>query len=123
MAFLLANFAPAGNQSRRGASPQEYNYKTTDSQATVGNAGYFNQVLSMLNFGDVINVEVVDSLTAPTAVTSCAPFLVTAISTTSITVTKTIPALADDEGAKSSKKSAKDEKDSKDNFGSTGSKY
>jgi hypothetical protein len=42
--------------SKRGNGPSMYLYKTTDTQATVNTAGYFNALSSMLEVGDIIFV-------------------------------------------------------------------
>lgn len=73
MAFILENFAPAGNQSKplsgvggpvanlKGA-PSIHTYVTADTLATVNTAGYFNAgvayqgVYNLVNKGDVILV-------------------------------------------------------------------
>ena len=78
MAFAMLNFTPIGGQSKRGAAPQEYGYRTTDSIATMDTSGYFNTVAGLLDVGDVIRVEVVDSVSAPTAVTGYATLIVQA---------------------------------------------
>ncbi len=54
MAFTKDTFGPIGGQSRRGKQPQMFSYKTEDSAATVDSAGYFNEVLNMLEVNDVI---------------------------------------------------------------------
>jgi hypothetical protein len=64
MAFIAANFAPAGNQSKRGAAPQVFTYHTLDAHATVDTAGYFNGgvayggAYNLLERGDIIDVVV-----------------------------------------------------------------
>lgn len=70
MAFTLANLAPAGNQSRRGKSPQHFVYRTTDSLATIEASGYFDDASAMLSLGDTIYAQVVDDLTTPTSVSA-----------------------------------------------------
>ena len=42
--------------SKRGNGPSMYLYKTTDTQATVNTAGYFDTLSSMLEVGDIIFV-------------------------------------------------------------------
>lgn len=69
MAFTKLNFSPVGAQGRRGAVPQHYTYRTTDSLVTCGTSGYFNDIASKLDIGDIIDVVVVDSVTTPTSVT------------------------------------------------------
>jgi hypothetical protein len=69
MAFSKTNFSPIGANAKRGVAPQHFSYKTADSLATVDTSGYFNDIYTQLEIGDVINVEVVDSVTATTAVT------------------------------------------------------
>lgn len=69
MAFSKTNFSPIGSNSKRGIAPQHFSYKTTDSLATMDTSGYFNTVSSLLEVGDTIDVQVVDSVSATTAVT------------------------------------------------------
>jgi hypothetical protein len=66
MAFKRANFQPIGGQACRGigGAPQLFSYKTDDTHATVDSAGYFNEVRSLLNIGDMIDVVVVTNLDA-----------------------------------------------------------
>jgi len=68
MAFAIANFSPLGANSRRGKAPAHYTYRTTDTLLVCGTSAYFNTVSSMLQVGDVIEVEVVDSVTTPTVI-------------------------------------------------------
>lgn len=70
MAFNKLNFSPLGANARRGAVPAHYAYLTADSLATVMASGYFNTISSKLNVGDVIDVVVVDSVSAPTTITA-----------------------------------------------------
>ena len=64
MAFILDNFAPAGQNSKPGAAPSMFTYHTMDTHATLDTAGYFNAgspfkgVYNMLNKGDIIDVVV-----------------------------------------------------------------
>jgi hypothetical protein len=58
MAFNKANLQPIGGQGKRGKAPQMWSYSTLDSHATVDSAGYFNEVLNLLEVGDVILVTV-----------------------------------------------------------------
>ncbi len=69
MAFAITNLRPSGNQAGSGKSFQSWNYITTDSLATCDTAAYFNAATTVLLIGDRINVQVVDSVTAVTAVT------------------------------------------------------
>lgn len=66
MAFIRANFGPAGGQSRKGigGAPAIWVYKTADTHATVDSAGYFNEVRNLLSIGDIIWVVVVTNLGA-----------------------------------------------------------
>lgn len=64
MAFAILNFQAAGGQSKAGASPAKWAYKTEDTHATVDSSGYFNSMASALNVGDVITVVVVTDLGA-----------------------------------------------------------
>lgn len=68
MAFATLNFNPAGGQSKCGSAPQIFTYRTADSIATCDTSGYFNDVTSLLHVGDIIDVQVVDSVSTPTAV-------------------------------------------------------
>ena len=62
MAFLLTNFAPMGNPSKRlsdesgtlKGAPTLWSYATNDVIATLIAAGYFNEVAGMVNVGDLI---------------------------------------------------------------------
>ena len=76
MAFAQLNFNPIGGQSKRGAAPQIFSYRTTDSIATCDTSGYFNTVSSLLGVGDIIKVQVVDSVSTPTAVNGSAELVV-----------------------------------------------
>lgn len=76
MAFSKTNFSPLGSNAKRGLAPQHFTYRTADSLATVDTSGYFNDVTYMLEVGDVIIVEVVDSVTTPTSVTDYAHLIV-----------------------------------------------
>lgn len=69
MAFTITNLRPIGNTAGGGKAPTEWSYKTTDSLATCDTAAYFNAASTLLNIGDRINVSVVDSVTATTAIT------------------------------------------------------
>ena len=40
--------------NKRGNAPSLYSYKSTDTQATINTAGYFNTLASLLSVGDVI---------------------------------------------------------------------
>lgn len=64
MAFIRANFAPVGNQAKKGigGAPAAWSYKTADAQATVRVAGYFNEVRDLLSIGDEIRCVVVTNL-------------------------------------------------------------
>ena len=66
MAFKRANFQPIGGQACRGigGAPQMFSYKTDDAHTAVDAAGYFNEVRSLLNIGDIIFVTVVTNLDA-----------------------------------------------------------
>ena len=76
MAFSKTNFSPIGSNAKRGIAPQHFSYKTADSLATVDTSGYFNDLSTMVEVGDVIEVEVVDSVTTTTAVTDVAKLIV-----------------------------------------------
>jgi len=41
MAFIRTDFSPAGAQSRAGVVPQQHNYTSEDSLATIKASGYF----------------------------------------------------------------------------------
>ena len=53
MAFSTTGFATIA-ASKRGNAPGIYAYKTTDSIATVNTEGYFNDLASVLEVGDLI---------------------------------------------------------------------
>ena len=76
MAFSKTNFSPIGSNAKRGVAPQHFSYKTTDSLATVDTSGYFNDLTTMLEVGDVIHVEVVDSVAATTSVSATGTLIV-----------------------------------------------
>jgi len=93
MAFLKANFAPAGANSTRGRTPGLFTYKTADSAATVDTSGYFNEVSQMLEVGDII-YRVTPLSGTPTAVgqhvvMSNASGVVDVSDTTALTLTDT----------------------------------
>jgi len=69
MAYSKTNFSPMGSNAKRGLAPQHFSYKTADSLATVDTLAYFNDINSQVEVGDVIHVEVVDSVSTTTAVT------------------------------------------------------
>lgn len=55
MAFLKANFSPAGANSARGKAPQLFTYQSSgDALAAVKASGYFDEVADMLAAGDII---------------------------------------------------------------------
>lgn len=54
MAFETAGFAAYGT-SKRGNAPSMYAYKTADTIATVNTSGYFNDLSSLLEVGDIIH--------------------------------------------------------------------
>ncbi len=56
MAFLLDNFSPVGAQSRRGAAPQMFSYKSADTLATIVATGYFNELRKQVEVNDSIMV-------------------------------------------------------------------
>lgn len=55
MAFDITNFAPIGQQAKRGKAPQHWAYATLDAAATVDTSGYFNTVANLVDVGDVIH--------------------------------------------------------------------
>jgi hypothetical protein len=88
MAFIAANFSPAGAQSRRGRAPQMHTYKTADAVTTVRVAGYFNEIRTLLNIGDLIYCAVVTNLDASNeALAGAHLFVVKDKSTTAVDVT------------------------------------
>lgn len=54
MAYSATGFA-AYSASKRGNAPSMYSYKTTDSIADVNTSGYFNDLSSLLEVGDIIH--------------------------------------------------------------------
>lgn len=64
MAFIRKDFSPVGSQSRRGNSPQQFSYSTTDTLAVVKANGYFpnsptsglNNMLGNFSPNDIISV-------------------------------------------------------------------
>ena len=77
MAFVQKNFHPIGPPAGRGHVPVHWAYRTTDAASVVAGAGYFSAVKTLLEIGDVIVVSIVDSLSAPTSVTSTTRFIIT----------------------------------------------
>lgn len=69
--------------------PNIWTYKTTDDAATVDSAGYF-PVGYGIKLGDMVYRVTVDSLTAPTSVTTAGLHLVRAVSATSVDVADTL---------------------------------
>ena len=86
MAYNASGLTPIGGQSKRGRAPQIFAYRTTDSAATVDSANYFASAINSLEIGDVILRTTVDSITAPTSVTSVGFHVVRAKSLTAGTI-------------------------------------
>lgn len=76
MAFSKTNFSPIGSNAKRGVAPQHFSYKTADTLATVDTSGYFNDLTTMLEVGDVIHVEVVDDVDTTTSVSDTGTLIV-----------------------------------------------
>ena len=55
MAFASSGWSTI-SAAKAGNAPAMYSYKTADTQATVNTAGYFNDIASILNVGDIIFV-------------------------------------------------------------------
>lgn len=55
MAFSKTGLVTVAS-SKRGNGPSLYLYKTTDTQATVNSSGYFNDIATMVEVGDIIFV-------------------------------------------------------------------
>jgi hypothetical protein len=53
MAFSKTGLATV-NASKRGSAPSIYAYKTADAIADVNTSGYFNELASVLEVGDLI---------------------------------------------------------------------
>ncbi len=77
MAFSATNIYPVGGNPKEGNAPTLWMYWTTDSAATVDTAGYFDNgtttntgMRSLMTIGDIVLRVTVDSVTAPTSVTS-----------------------------------------------------
>lgn len=77
MAFNSAYLYPIGGNSKRGRTPSLWMYMTADSAATVDTAGYFDNgtttntgMRNLMMIGDVVIRVTVDSVTAPTSVSS-----------------------------------------------------
>lgn len=97
MAFIQANFAPVGGQAQRGNAPQVFTYKTTDSIATCNTDKYFNGgstaayaykgIYNMVELGDIIDIVVVNSLSAPTSVSAVSRVIVNGKSSGFVDVT------------------------------------
>lgn len=84
MAFNINYFSSAGAQSKRGKVSQVFRYRTTDSLATCDTANYFLSAASMLSVGDEIQVQVVDSVTAPTSIVEQGVLRVRTVSSSAI---------------------------------------
>jgi hypothetical protein len=56
MAYAQAGLNPIGGQSRRGTGIAIWTYITTDTNATVDGAGYFNDAAGLLSVNDIIFV-------------------------------------------------------------------
>lgn len=70
MAFNIQGLGKVGNQSRRGKSPQVFNYRTTDTLATLVANNYFLPIATQLEVGDVIEVQHVADLNgSPVSIT------------------------------------------------------
>lgn len=85
MAFDVTGFNVIGGQSKRGRGPQMFSYKTEDTAATVDTAGYFNDVLNLLEIGDVI----LRVTTSSGALSTVGHHVVVNKSTTAVDVTNT----------------------------------
>lgn len=59
MPFQMIGFRPAA--ANTGTAPRIHTYRTQDAHATVDTAGYFNDVRTVLEVGDLIYVLVVDA--------------------------------------------------------------
>ena len=59
MPFEMNGFRPA--TSTTGSAPRIHTYRTQDAHAAVDNSGYFNDVRTVLEVGDLIYVLVVNS--------------------------------------------------------------
>lgn len=59
MAFDIKHMEGTGGQSKRGSTPQAFNYRTADALATVITTDYFADIKEKLEVGDTIDVEVV----------------------------------------------------------------
>ena len=60
MAFNLDNFTNLGSNSNSN-SPNSWSYRTADALTEVVASGYFSEVYSLLNSGDLINISASDS--------------------------------------------------------------
>jgi len=76
MTFSITNFASMGANSTRGLAPARFSYRTADAVAVIDGAGYFNEIHTMLEIGDIIDVTVVDDVSTPTAVSAFGQFIV-----------------------------------------------
>ena len=59
MPFEMIGFRPAA--ATTGIAPRIHTYRTQDAHTTVDNAGYFNDVRTVLEVGDLIYVLVVNA--------------------------------------------------------------
>ena len=87
MAFDKYGLQPLGGQSRIGAAPQAWSYRTTDGATDVDTDGYFNPIRTLLVPGDTISRVTVDG---NGALVSAGTHLVRAVpSTGNVSVTDT----------------------------------
>ena len=77
MALDKTSLYPLGGNPKKGNAPTVWAYWTADSAATVDSAGYFDNgsttntgMRNVMNIGDIVLRVTVDSVSAPTSVTS-----------------------------------------------------
>lgn len=88
MAYDRTYLASAGGNSKHGAAPGQFTYKTTDSRATILAAGYFPASDSRLfAVGDYVDFVIVDSLTSPTQMLESGTLQVTNITSAGVVST------------------------------------
>lgn len=96
MTFALANFTPAGGQSRRGKAPQLFLYATADALTSIDGSGYFNAgvaysgAYNMLEIGDIIMAVVHTTSVGSGTVTDAGLFVINAKSAGTLDATNAV---------------------------------
>jgi len=87
MAFSATNIYPVGGNPKEGNAPTLWMYWTADAAADVDTSGYFDNgtttntgMRSLMQVGDIVLRVTVNSVTAPTSVSSAGLHIVSSIS-------------------------------------------